>query len=134
MCWPPGLPTAPMVPAPARRAAIPPAVELLAVSDLQLELLFDAPAPTAAASGGRIVRNGAGSASQERSGIQPPPEATEHAAGVQSTAIHGIPARCPVVGTPVCYQGDCRHYQGGGCTHPEAVSRPQRTTLRARAR
>ena len=36
-----------------------------------------------------------------------------------------IPARCPVVGKPVCYRDGCRHFQGGGCVHPEVV-RPRR--------
>ena len=34
-----------------------------------------------------------------------------------------IPAICPVVGRPVCYRADCRHYLAGGCAHPEAGRR-----------
>ncbi len=41
-----------------------------------------------------------------------------------------IPARCPVVGRPVCYRADCRHYQHGGCVQPEAVRRPPRRPRR----
>ena len=40
-----------------------------------------------------------------------------------------IPAKCPVVNRPVCYRADCRHYQHGGCAHPEAV-RPKRRRWR----
>ena len=28
-------------------------------------------------------------------------------------------ARCPVVGKPVCYRADCRHWSNG-CAHPDA--------------
>ena len=46
-----------------------------------------------------------------------------------------IPARCPVVGKPICYRADCHHYQHGGCVHPEAVRgwRKRRSPERAPA-
>lgn len=36
-------------------------------------------------------------------------------------------ARCPVTGGRICRLGECRHYQGGVCAHPDAWrSRPRR--------
>ena len=98
-----------------------PAAELLAVREGQLELLFDAPAPIAAAIAGES--RSAESAPQEQSGIRPPPEANGRAGGALGAVI---PAICPVVGKPVCYRCDCWHYQGGGCGHPEATAKPRR--------
>ena len=55
----------------------------------------------------------------------PVPGERSHASGKA-----GIPAArpetCPVVGRPVCYYGDCRHWSGAGCAHPSAVSAPLR--------
>ena len=49
------------------------------------------------------------------------------ALGAAGRALLGaIPARCPVVRKPVCYRGDCRHYQPAGGAHPEATAMPQR--------
>ena len=71
--------------------------------DAQL-LLFDPDAPPA--------RSGASTAST-------PPRGRE---GGALGAIPGaIPAECPVVGKPVCYRQDCRHWSNG-CAHPEAYA------------
>ncbi len=78
---------------------MPHAAELRAVSDAQLELLFDAT--------GKSRENGAESAPQGQSGPTPPPGAAGRA-------------------EPVCYRGDCRWYQGAGGAHPEATAKPQR--------
>ena len=42
-------------------------------------------------------------------------------------AAPGIPARCPVVGKPVCYRGDCRHWSGGGCGHADLTAKKNRS-------
>ena len=56
-----------------------------------------------------------------------PPEAAGRAERAGAHESGAIPARCPVLGKPVCYRCDCRHYQGGGCAHPEATAaKPQR--------
>ena len=64
--------------------------------DAQL-LLFDPDAPPA------------------RPGASTPPRAR----GREGAAPGAIPAKCPVVGKPVCYRQDCRHWSNG-CAHPEA--------------
>ena len=94
----------------------------------QLELLFDAPAPIAAAIAGES--RSAESAPQDASGIRPPPEANGRAGGALGAVI---PAICPVVGKPVCYRGDCRWYQGAGCAHPEATAAKPQRRRRAKA-
>ena len=95
------------------------------MSDAQLELLFDAPAPTGAAIAGESRETGPESASQGGSGTPFPPAAANGRAG--GALYAAIPATCPVVGKPVCYRGDCRWYQGGGCAHPEATAKPLRS-------
>ena len=34
-------------------------------------------------------------------------------------------AKGPVVGKPVCYFADCRHWQGGSGAHPGAADKPR---------
>ena len=112
----------------------------------QLELLFEVPpaAPGQPAAGpvprpktgesGRFgpisadrsektAHDGAVTAPQTQDGIGIPPESAGHAGHT------AVPALCPVVGKSVCYFDDCRHYQQGGCVHPEAM-RPRRRRRR----
>ena len=111
----------------------------------QLELLFEvapaaperpdadpAPSPKTGDSGRfrqrapkNIVHNGPQTAPRQPSGTGIPPESTGHAGPALGAEPAAIPARCPVVVRAVCYYADCRHYQRGGCVHPEAV-RPRR--------
>ena len=43
------------------------------------------------------------------------------------------PARvCPVVGRPVCYYGDCHHWSGDRCGHPDATGNTGARRPRAR--
>ena len=64
-----------------------------------------------------------------------PASGRSHAAA-KAAITAAKPETCPVVGRPVCYYGDCRHWSGAGCAHPSAVSAPpagdQRNTPRAR--
>ena len=99
---------------------MPPAAELPAVTmrdDLQLELFA-----------GESCENGPESAPQGQSGIHPnnppPAEATGRAERAGAAILGAVPATCPVVGKPVCYRGDCRHYQSGACAHPAATAKP----------
>ena len=104
---------------------MPPAAELLAVgnpADAQLELLFAATAAPGTATTGESRENGPGNAPQGKA----PPGAAGRAERAGAHESGAIPARCPVVGEPVCYRADCRWYQGAGCAHPEATAKPQR--------
>lgn len=71
----------------------------------------------------KVVHSGAVGAPAEQSGIPTPPEPAGPPLGPE---LATVPTRCPVVGKPVCYYADCRHFQGGGCVHPEAVRRSRR--------
>jgi hypothetical protein len=53
------------------------------------------------------------------------PGALRAADGAGAHESGAIPARCPVVGNPVCYFADCRHWQGGSCAHPGAADKPR---------
>ena len=93
----------------------------------QLELVFDEPT---AAPGRPAAEPG------PKAGDRGRPRKSERTAARDAGPTQGpgpapaaIPARCPVVGRPVCYRDGCRHYQGGGCVHPEAV-RPRRRRRR----
>ena len=121
-------------------SAAPLPAEGLPVAE-QLELLFEEPpaAPGRAAAAPppsrrfrqtapkNIAHNGAVTAPREQS--QNTPESAGRAEPALGALPAAIPARCPVVGRPVCYRQDCRHYQGGG-VHPEAVRRPRRRRRR----
>lgn len=93
----------------------------------QLDLFDPPPAPAESRAGRRR------SAPRARPGTQAPPEAAGRrgAAGAQEAAAP--PARCPVVRRPICYYDNCRHYQGGRCAHPEAVSSRRRRPARRRS-
>ena len=93
---------------------------------VQLELLFDISPSTGTAATGESHENDPESAAPGRSGDSTPPAANGHPGGALSTNIPAIPVRCPVVGMPVCYYGDCRHYQSAGCAHPAATAKPKR--------
>ena len=95
---------------------------------VQLELLFDISPSTGTAATGESHENDPESAAPGRSGdsTTTPPAANGHPGGAPSTNIPAIPVRCPVVGMPVCYYGDCRHYQSAGCAHPAATAKPKR--------
>ncbi|MDE0362313.1 MAG: hypothetical protein OXI74_14180, partial [Rhodospirillaceae bacterium] len=108
---------------PGANAAIAPALALPAVSDSQL-LLFEDPDGTEADAQPR--ENGAQTAPRRQGGTQAPSEAAGGAEATGAPVPGAIPARCPVVGKPVCYYADCRHWQGERCAHPEALSKPRR--------
>ena len=93
------------------------------MSDSQL-LLFEAPDGTAADAQAR--ENGAQAAPPRQGGNTAPSEAAGGAEATGTPVPGAIPARCPVVGNPVCYYADCRYWQGARCAHPEAVSKPGR--------
>ena len=63
--------------------------------------------------------------------VTPPPALA--ADGWTAVEPATIPERCPVLGKPVCYYADCRHWSGGGGVHPEggaaARRRRRRVTL-----
>lgn len=101
------------------------------MSDQQLVLRFDAPPSSATALAEEAREDGLESARQRRGGTSIPPPANGHAEGGLSTETPAIPARCPVLGKPVCYRADCRHYQSGGCVHPQAVAPVTEGTLPA---
>ena len=82
---------------------------------VQLDL-FDPPAPLSAPT----------SAPVRRKGTYPTHLGALRAAdGAGAHESGAIPARCPVVGKPVCYFADCRHWQGGSCAHPGAADKPR---------
>lgn len=108
---------------PGAAAAIAPAAGLLPVSDSQLLLFAD---PDATETDAQPRENGAQTAPQRRGGTQGPSAATGGAEATGAPGPGAIPARCPVVGKPLYYYADCRHWQGARCAHPEAVSKPRR--------
>ena len=101
-----------------------PAVGLLPVSDSQL-LLFADPDATEADAAPR--ENGAQTAPRRQGGTPAPSAAPGGAEATGAPVPGAIPARCPVVGKAVCYYDRCHHYQGAGCAHPEALSKPRRS-------
>lgn len=73
-------------------------------------------------------------ASQKQPGTGTPTAASGHAGGGLTPCSSAIPARCPVTGRRFwCVRGDCRHWGGGRCAHPEAVSRLRRRRARVGA-
>ena len=72
---------------------------------------------------GESCENGPESAPQ---GQSDQPEATGRAERAGAAILGAVPATGPVVGKPVCYRGDCRHYQSAACAHPAATAKPQR--------
>ena len=111
--------------APVARSSDPPdkrPAEGLPVVE-QLELQFEAPS----AAPGQPATKQSQTPDRLRSGPAGENRRTNGAGTPNGVAI---PARCPVVGLPVCYRADCRHYQHGGCVHPKAVRRPPRRRRR----
>ena len=101
--------------APVARSSDPPdkrPAEGLPVVE-QLELQFEAPS----AAPGQPATKQSQTPDRLRSGPAGENRRTNGAGTPNGVAI---PARCPVVGLPVCYRADCRHYQHGGCVHPKA--------------
>ena len=82
-------------------------------SDPTVQMDLFAPAPGALC--------GAVTAPAPPGGTKPPPR--------RSGAADGALAPCPVVGAPVCYRGDCRHWSDG-CRHPDAGKRTRRRRKR----
>ena len=62
----------------------------------------------------------------QRAPAQPP------TAGPARDPIRAPTHVCPVVGRPVCYYGDCHHWCGDRCGHPDAAGNPQARRPRAR--
>ena len=89
-------------------------VATMTAPPVQLDL-FDPPAPLSAPA----------SAPERRKGTTTRPGALRAADGAGAHESGAIPARCPVVGKPVCYFADCRHWQGGSCAHPDAADKPR---------
>ena len=59
--------------------------------------------------------------------LEHPQPLSGHTDGGLTLSSSAIPARCPVTNRRAwCVRGDCRHWSGGRCAHPEAVSRPRR--------
>ena len=74
---------------------------------------------------------GAETASRARAGApKAPPAARGRAERSPGHDSGAIPAKCPVVGKPVCQYADCRHWTDR-CAHPE-VNRPRRRRARRR--